>query len=137
MVDFWFTHPDGHKERFRKLSPVQTKRGAEQYEREVRQALLDGSYGKEKEVESPIAICLLSPRLGPERRNAKGCRLAITKLCAFRLDVPELEPPLRPRFALPRKFVLSAINGCFAPPFADPQHGIIEQRIHDRRGQQC
>lgn len=53
-ADFWFAHPEGRKERFRKLSPVNTKRGAEQYERELRQALLDGSYGKDKEVESPL-----------------------------------------------------------------------------------
>lgn len=52
-ADFWFAHPEGRKERFRKCSPVQTKRGAEQYERELRQALLDGTYGKEEEVQIP------------------------------------------------------------------------------------
>jgi integrase len=47
-VDVKFEHPDGHVERIRKASPVNTRRGAEQYERQVRQALLDGSYGKEE-----------------------------------------------------------------------------------------
>jgi len=52
-VDFWFTHPDGRKERIRAFSPVNTKRGAEQYERELRQALLSGTHGKGKEVQTP------------------------------------------------------------------------------------
>lgn len=47
-VDVMFQHPDGRKERVRKVSPVQTKRGAEQYEREVRQALLDGKHGRKE-----------------------------------------------------------------------------------------
>jgi integrase len=47
-VDVKFQHPDGRVERVRKASPVNTRRGAEQYERELRQALLNGTYGKEK-----------------------------------------------------------------------------------------
>ena len=34
-VDIQFQHSDGHTERVRKVSPVQTRRGAEQYEREL------------------------------------------------------------------------------------------------------
>src|SRR5439155_8104245 len=49
FVDFVFEHPDGRHERVRKVSPVQTRRGAEQYERELRQALLDGSRKERKE----------------------------------------------------------------------------------------
>jgi len=48
LVDVKFQHPDGRVERIRKASPVNTRRGAEQYERQVRQSLLDGSYGKEE-----------------------------------------------------------------------------------------
>ncbi len=44
MIDVVFTHPDGRRQRVRKKSPVQTKRGAEEYERSVRQALLSGQY---------------------------------------------------------------------------------------------
>jgi hypothetical protein len=40
MVDVDFEHPDGSRVRLRKVSPVQTKRGAEQYERDLRQELL-------------------------------------------------------------------------------------------------
>ncbi len=46
-VDVKFTHSDGRVERVRKKSPVNTRRGAEQYERQLREALLSGSFGKE------------------------------------------------------------------------------------------
>jgi integrase len=51
MIDVDFEHPDGRKQRVRKISPVQTKRGAEEYERSVRQALLSGKFGREEEAE--------------------------------------------------------------------------------------
>lgn len=42
-----FFHADGRKEpRIRKTSPVQTERAANQLERQIRQKLLDGTYGK-------------------------------------------------------------------------------------------
>ena len=44
---------DGRAQRIRKFSPVQTKRGAEQYEQQLRQSLLDGTYGKQEEEEVP------------------------------------------------------------------------------------
>ena len=40
IVDVVFEHADGRVERARKVSPVQTKRGAEEYERQLRAALL-------------------------------------------------------------------------------------------------
>jgi integrase len=48
VIDIDFEHPDGRRERIRKVSPVQNQRGAEQYERELRQALLDERYGKKE-----------------------------------------------------------------------------------------
>lgn len=56
MIDVKITMPDGTITRIRKVSPVQTKRGAEHYERELRQSVLDGtrSSGKE-EREEPVA----------------------------------------------------------------------------------
>jgi len=52
MVDIKFQHPDGRVERVRKISPVNTRRGAEHYEREVRHRLLQGqSIQTSKEVE--------------------------------------------------------------------------------------
>jgi integrase len=52
MVDVDFTHPDGHRQRIRKRSPVQTRRGAEQYERDLRASLLSGTFGR-KEIRRP------------------------------------------------------------------------------------
>ena len=49
LVDINFEHPDGRRERVRKVPPVQTKRGAEHYEREIRALLLAGKYGKKEE----------------------------------------------------------------------------------------
>jgi len=43
MVDFSFTHADGRTERVRKRSPVQTKRGAEEFERQLREERLNPS----------------------------------------------------------------------------------------------
>src|SRR6266542_4070983 len=54
MVDVDFELPNGERERVRKVSPVHSRRGAEDFERQLRQALLDGSYfkpaGEAKEV---------------------------------------------------------------------------------------
>ncbi len=46
-VDVVFTHADGRVQRITKTSPVNTRRGAEDYERQLRAALLDGSFGRE------------------------------------------------------------------------------------------
>ncbi len=55
MVDVDLQGPDGKRlDRVRKVSPVQSRRGAEQYERELRDALLSGTYGREEE-EKPKA----------------------------------------------------------------------------------
>lgn len=48
MVDFVYRFPNGHKERIRKDSSVQTRRGAEQYERLLRQSLADGTFGRKE-----------------------------------------------------------------------------------------
>lgn len=50
MVDVAFERPDGRVVRFRKISPVNTRRGAEEYERQVRQELLDGDRQRRKPV---------------------------------------------------------------------------------------
>ena len=41
LVDVVFMHPDGQPERVRKVSPVQSRRGAEEYERKVRAEILN------------------------------------------------------------------------------------------------
>lgn len=53
MVDVNYEHPDGRIERVRKVSPVQTRRGTEQYERSIRDALCTGSYGRKDKGPTP------------------------------------------------------------------------------------
>lgn len=48
-VDVVVTMPDGSTQRVRKDAPAQTKREAEQFERDLRRSILDGTYGKEEE----------------------------------------------------------------------------------------
>jgi hypothetical protein len=47
MIDIEYQFPDGRVQRVRKVSPVQTRRGAESYEQKLRQALLEGTFRKE------------------------------------------------------------------------------------------
>jgi integrase len=53
IVDVEIRRADGQTIRARRVSPIQTRRGAEQYEREVRQAILDGSWGAPKSEPGP------------------------------------------------------------------------------------
>jgi integrase len=55
LVDVVFEHPDGRVQRLRKVSPVQTQRGAEAYERQLRSELLNPSPQK-KEVPTLAAF---------------------------------------------------------------------------------
>jgi len=50
-VDVKYQHPSWRGERVRKASPINTRRGAEEFERQIRHALLTGSFGKEKQNE--------------------------------------------------------------------------------------
>lgn len=52
QVDIVFEHADGSVTRVKKKAPVQSRRGAEQYERDLRMALLSGSYG----IKAPAAV---------------------------------------------------------------------------------
>jgi integrase len=46
MVHIKHTHPDGRVQQVRKVSPVNTRRGAEQYERDLRRSLVDGTWSE-------------------------------------------------------------------------------------------
>lgn len=54
MIHISYTHPDGRRESIRKVSPAPTRRGAEQYERDVRAALASGAYGRKEEPEREV-----------------------------------------------------------------------------------
>jgi integrase len=49
VTDVVYQFPNGRVQRVQKVSPVQTRRGAEEYERQVRAALLAGTYRREEE----------------------------------------------------------------------------------------
>ena len=90
IVDAWFVDVkfqslDGHARRIRKFSPVQTKRGAEQYEQQLRQSLLDGTYGKQVEEEAPREIPTLAAFAKEFRRDSST---ALSFVCDGRLDGP-------------------------------------------------
>ena len=53
QVNIYYRHPDGNVQPVRMKSPIQTKRGAEQYEREVRQALANETYGRKEKKPIP------------------------------------------------------------------------------------
>ncbi|MEO0813627.1 MAG: site-specific integrase, partial [Myxococcota bacterium] len=50
MIDVAIVMPDGSEKRVRRSSPVQTKRGAETYERDVRVSLAAGTFEKQKAI---------------------------------------------------------------------------------------
>ena len=49
IVDVDLELPDGKRKRVRKVSPVQTRRGALEYERELRQSILSGSHRQKED----------------------------------------------------------------------------------------
>lgn len=83
IADIEFVHADGREERIRKTSPIQTKRAAEQYERDIRQSLLDGTYGKSAPDEAPTVSEFKETYMDVyrgEKRKASGIR---DKECLF------------------------------------------------------
>lgn len=65
QVDVVFEYPDGRVERHRKVSPVQTKRGAESYEQQLRASLLTGTFGRKEEAEQAAAVPTLAAYVEP------------------------------------------------------------------------
>lgn len=53
MVDFWWVEPTGERTRMRKVAPVNTRKGAEQYERELIAALAAGEHRRAPTPEVP------------------------------------------------------------------------------------
>lgn len=71
MIHVEYTDPQGcRRPPVRKVSPVQTKAGALRYEREVRQALLEGTYGKEMTI-VPLVRVFAMDYLEHARLNTK------------------------------------------------------------------
>ncbi|WP_342378123.1 tyrosine-type recombinase/integrase [Myxococcus stipitatus] len=83
-MDVKYQHPDGRVERIRKASPLNTRRGAEEYERQVRHALLTGTFGKEKEQEkkgeeAPLTLAKFVPRFMTYSENNNKYSSVVTK----------------------------------------------------------
>lgn len=55
IVDVQYRHPNGSIQRIKRKSPVQTKRGAEQYERQIRQEIMAGTFGRKEEHKPTLA----------------------------------------------------------------------------------
>jgi len=47
IVDVKYRHADGAVQAVRQTSPIQTKRGAQQHERQLSDSLQNGTFGKE------------------------------------------------------------------------------------------
>jgi len=75
-VNIRFKHTDGRLQRVRLQSPLNTRRGAEQYEREVRQALLDGRFRKEEPKETPTLADFVERFLTYSENNNKPSTVA-------------------------------------------------------------
>ena len=85
MIDFTYHHPDGRKERVRKVAPIQNKRAAERHEHELRHALHDGSYRKEQEAPPPEP---------PRSRSAQARARAASRRLHLLLGAPFLSTAL-------------------------------------------
>jgi integrase len=114
IVDVDVEHPDGRRERVRKVSPRQTKRGAEQFERELRDSILSGVRGREevkdekpeqpqpvvptvREFAKPFLEVYAAVNNKPSEQFMKKSILKhhiLPRLGKFRLDAirPEIEP---------------------------------------------
>lgn len=66
MIHVHFERPDGRVEEIRKMSPVPTKAGALEYERQVRASLLSGSYGRKDIEPAPTLATFANERWLPK-----------------------------------------------------------------------
>src|SRR5687767_116044 len=92
VVDVKLEHPDGRIERVRKASPVNTRRGAEAYERELRGHLLDGTFRKEQEKTGtvPTVRQFMERFLVDAENNNKPSTFDAKKVILTRHILPEL-----------------------------------------------
>jgi integrase len=76
MVHVEHTWPDGRKQTIRKVCPVQTKRGAEQYERELRQQLVSGDWNGGAKQQTPTLEAFTEEFLGYQATLNKPTELS-------------------------------------------------------------
>jgi integrase len=90
----WAVHvrwrgPDGQEDNVRRVSPVQTRRGAEEFERQLRASLLAGTYGRET-VEAPTLEGFSSQFLEWSKTHNKPSTLAAKQVILSGHIVPAL-----------------------------------------------
>lgn len=108
--EFWYVDvrinlPDGSQPRIRKVSPIQSRRGAEEYERQVRDLLVRGTFGKEVKQYSFAEYCdelnetgAFATNKPSERRSKEGMlRLHLIPTFGKRL-MPEITEGLIDQF---------------------------------------
>jgi integrase len=78
-VDVKYQHPSGRVERIRKASPINTRRGAEEYERQIRHALLTGTFGKENSAGRVPTLGAFVPRFLTYSENNNKHSSVVTK----------------------------------------------------------
>lgn len=110
MIHIKHTHPDGREQVIRKTSPVQTRRGAEQYERELREALLAGSLRKGDDEEQ-------AEREQPDEDDG-GEPTTVREFVEVFLDEHSRTEGLRPRYI---KLQRTALDMHILPVIGDEQ----------------
>jgi integrase len=93
MKGSWWADFRWQKERIRRKSPVNTKRGAEEYERKARQQLLDGTFEKEEEEpEKPTTLAEFATEFVSNyaRSNNKPSEVASKEMILKRHLVPAM-----------------------------------------------
>lgn len=78
-VDVKYQHPSGRVERIRKASPINTRRGAEEYERQIRHALQTGTFGKENSASRVPTLGEFVPRFLTYSENNNKHSSVVTK----------------------------------------------------------
>ena len=72
MIHVEYTAPDGSKQTIRKVSPVQSKRGAEAFEREVRKQLFEGEWKESTKKQTPTLAAFAEEFLAFQATRASG-----------------------------------------------------------------
>jgi integrase len=113
MVHVKHTDPSGRVHQVRKVSPVQTRRGAEQYEREVRQALVDGSLRSRRDAAPPtlaefIDIFLTEHGHGLRPRYVRAQQIELTKHVVPVLGSVRIDTLGTKHFGLVKRSMLAA-----------------------------
>jgi integrase len=125
IVDIDYEFPNGHRERIRKVAPIQSVRGAEQYERQLRQALQDGSYGEEEEKKADKPVPTLAQFMPMVKESWAARRLKHSTVTTYH-DIYEryLEKPFG-------RIPVDQIDNAKTQTFIASLHGLSVRRTNN------